>query len=305
MVPQVVVIGSFVRATVVETRRLPVRGESLLAKSVRTAHGGKGFNMALQVARLGNNALVLGTIGADSAGCECLALMKREGISTEWIRRITGQPTATGVVIRDIAGSNLIAVYPGVSMALTRADVDRMPLPHVQGSVMLAQLEVPFDTALYAIERAHSTGITTILNPAPARDLRDTDLGTVDYLTPNETEARVCAGYEPDDVTVSHDVIARRLLDTGCRNVVITTGAEGCEYYGSDGSMHVPAYPVTVVDTTGAGDAFNGALAVAVAYGCERLYALRFASAAAALCCTVLDTIDAFAFRDNVERMLE
>jgi ribokinase len=332
MVTHVVIVGSFVYATFVETPRLPVRGESLLATRMRRTPGGKGFNMALQVSRLGGEAMFLTTLGPDEGGDVCLAALEKEKISTRWVLRDPEKPTAAGVVIHDPAGDNLIAVCPGASLSLTPADVDRLPIPNSSessGWVVLAQLEVPLETALKAMERGRAAGALTILNPAPACDLRDLDLSTVDFLTPNETEARVCAGLAPDDLAVPLEEVAGILGGTGCGNVVITTGEAGSEFYrtGEPGTgradaaegdtrgrgaaarrihdrEHIAPFPVDAVDTTGAGDAFNAALAIALGEGWECRRALRFASAAAALCCTVPETIDAFADRDAVDRLL-
>jgi ribokinase len=167
---------------------------------------------------------------------------------------------------------------------------------------VLAQLEIPLETALHAAQVGHRRGCTVILNPAPACDLRSYDLSMIDVLTPNETEARVCLGLQPDDPTDDAE-IARRLLALGCGVVIITLGARGCLMVSAAGATHLPAFPIpAVVDSNGAGDSFNAALASALIDGETLADAAKFANCVAGLCCTRWDTVPSYFTRVEVEQ---
>lgn len=299
----VFILGSYAKALVMTTDRLPQAGETLIGYDFRQTWGGKGSDMAVQAARLGAAVCFSGVVGDDAFGQEFTSLMRQEGINIDALTLSSEQPTGAGLIIKDKQARNLIVVDMGANQRFTPALVDRA-LPQLeQSKVVLAQLEIPLETALYGLQHAKELGKITILNPAPARDLRGLDLSAVDYLTPNETEARVALGLAPDDARSNRE-IASQLLETGCQYVVMTLGEAGSAIFSVDYSEAIPPCRVEVVDSNGAGDSFNAALAVALDEGQPISEALRFANAAAALCCTGWETVPSYRQREEVDAFL-
>jgi len=299
----VVVIGSYAKALVITANRIPGEGETVLGTNYRETFGGKGSDMAVQAARLGAVVAYIGVVGDDNFGREFIALMHQEGINTDGLRTSPDKPTGVGFIVKDTQGRNCIVVDMGANALLGHADIDAANASIRNAKVVLAQLEIPLETALYGLRQAKAAGATTILNPAPAVDLSHLDLRTVDILTPNQTEARIAAGLPPDAV-VSNEQVARRLLATGCGAVVMTLGHAGVQIFTSEDDLRVPPYPVKVIDSNGAGDSFNAGLATALAEGQSLASAVRFANAVAALCCTRWETVPSYHRRADVEAFL-
>jgi ribokinase len=248
-----VVVGSINMDLVVRCPRLPRPGETVFASSFQTVPGGKGANQAVAIARLGGKVVLGGCLGNDDFGVRLREYLESVGVDTSGCRRVVH---ATGIasIWVDEGGQNSICVVPGANSLVTPAlveDIDGRLGP------TLCQLEVPLDAVERALETAKGS---RILNPAPARDPSDELLSKVDVLTPNEHEAKSLAGVAPTDEESCKEA-ASRLRDRGCGAVVITLGERGCYYSGPEGEFFVESIPVTAVDTTGAGDAFNGALA--------------------------------------------
>jgi ribokinase len=299
----IVVIGSYAKALVITAERIPGRGETLLGSDYRETWGGKGSDMAVQAARLGAAVAYVGVVGDDAHGREFRELMAGEGVDVSGLRVDPGKPTGVGIIIKDTAGHNAIVVDMAANALFGRADVEAAAPLLAGARVALAQLEIPLDTALHGLARAKAAGATTILNPAPARDLRAADLSSVDIVTPNETEARIVAGLAPDaDVPLSD--IAAVLLGRGCRAVVMTLGEAGARLFTRDGETAIAPCPVEVVDSNGAGDSFNAGLAVALSEGRPLAEAARFANAVAGLCCTRWETVPSYHRRDEVDAFL-
>jgi ribokinase len=230
--------------------------------------------------------------------------MHEEGVNTELLNVREELATGAGFIIKDKNGRNVITIDIGANQLFSPADVDRALARMNEQSVVLIQLEIPLETALHAARQGRIAGSTVILNPAPAHDLRPFDLAGVKYLTPNETEARVCLGLAPDDPTPDVD-IARRLLALGCSTVIMTLGERGCLIVDAERAMAVPAYAFpNVVDSNGAGDSFNAALATALVEGQALEPAVRFANAVAGLCCTRWDTVPSYHTRAEVDAYL-
>lgn len=300
----IVIFGSYAKALVMTAARIPTAGETLLGWNYRETFGGKGSDMAVQAARLGSAIDYLGVVGDDAFGQEFRGLMKSEGVGTDGLRVTTSRPTGVGFIVKDEAGRNVIVVDMGANALFEPADIDRAAPIIGRARVALAQLEIPLTTALYGLAAAKAAGARTILNPAPAQNLRKVDLSAVDVLTPNETEARVALGLDPTDPTPNAE-IAARLRETGCGAVVMTLGAEGVFGLGPDGAFSVPPFRVKVVDSNGAGDSFNAALAVGLEEGLPLPLAARFAAATAALCCTRWETVPSYHTRSDVDRFLD
>jgi len=302
--PEIVLIGSYLVALVMDVDRIPLKGETLLARNFREAYGGKGSDMAVQAARLNTPVRFVGCVGDDDFGRAFIKLMRDEGVNIDLLQQRSKLATGAGFIIKSTDGSNIITVDIGANQLFSPTDVDLAVLAMQPPSVVLIQLEIPLETALHAARRGHEQGCTVILNPAPAYDLRGQDLSNVDLLTPNETEARVCLGLDPSDPT-DDVVIARRLLNLGCRMVVMTLGERGSLIVSRDDVTHVPAFDyANIVDSNGAGDSFNAALATGLIEGMSIPEAARFANAVAGLCCTRWDTVPSYHTRQEVEAFL-
>ena len=299
----VFIIGSYAKALVMTTERIPLAGETLIGDDFRQTFGGKGSDMAVQAARLGADVTYSGVIGDDAFGHEFQALMKEEGINTQALRVTKELATGAGLIIKDKHAKNVIVVDMGANKLYSKEDVfEAKPLMN-DCEVALAQLEIPLETALYGMKIAKSLGKKTVFNPAPARDLRDLDLSDVDYLTPNETEARVALGLEPD-ADITDREVADKLLETGCKYVVMTLGEHGSAVFSKDSTQIVKPCEVDVVDSNGAGDSFNAGLSVALAEGKPIEEAVLFANATAALCCKDWETVPSYKYRKEVDEFL-
>ncbi|PRX11312.1 UNVERIFIED_ORG: ribokinase [Martelella mediterranea] len=299
----VLVLGSYAKALVMTADRIPLAGETLLGRDFRQTFGGKGSDMAVQIARLGCPVEFAGVVGNDVFGNEFIDLMKEEGIGIAALRVTEEKPTGAGLIIKDNAARNVIVVDMGANELFSPDDVDHALEITQATDIALAQLEIPLETALYGLKKAVDGGAHTILNPAPAQNLVGKDLSMVDVLTPNETEARVALGLSPDDPTPNEE-IARRLMETGCRAVVMTLGEDGVFGATAEGTFTIPAFRVNHVDSNGAGDSFNAALSVGLSEGKTLKDAARFAAAVAALCCTRWETVPSYHTRDEVEAFL-
>ncbi|MDU4698206.1 MAG: ribokinase [Paenibacillus sp.] len=285
-IPKVAVIGSLNMDIVVETRQIPQTGETVLGDRVRFIPGGKGANQAVAAARLGADTSMIGAVGADAFGDQLLAALRQDGVDIGGVKQLPD--AATGVASIYVAdGDNRIVVVSGANDQVTPADIDLHADKLEQADIVLLQLEIPVETVLYAARIAKSLGKTVILNPAPARELPDELYGYMDYMTPNLTELGRYAGMEPAATRDFLRLAMSRLKDLGATQIVTTLGANGSAYLDEAGEVRtVPGHPVSVVDTTGAGDCFNAALATALAQGQSLEEAMRFASLASALAVT-------------------
>ncbi|GAA1708229.1 ribokinase [Isoptericola hypogeus] len=294
------VVGSYAKALVMTVDRLPAPGETLIGREYRETFGGKGSDMAVQAARLGAEVAYVGAVGDDEHGAEFRALLAAEGVDGSRVTVDPTAPTGVGFIVKDTAGRNLIVVDKGANDRLTSDVLDTSADALRDADVVLTQLEIPLDSARHALRVARAAGVTTVLNPAPAVDLRGVDLSMVDVLTPNEHEALVALGLPVGDATPVEE-LGRRLLALGPRTVVITRGGEGVSVIDDSGATWVPPVLVDVVDSNGAGDAFNAALAVALGDGEDVVAAARFANVVAALCCEHWETVPSYRTRDVVE----
>ena len=288
MKPSLVVIGSANMDLVVRSAHIAVPGETVLGGAFRQIPGGKGANQAVAAARLGAAVTFVGRVGNDLFGEALRAGLQAEGIDTTYLQTDPTEPTGVALIGVDAQGQNAITVASGANFQVNTSDIDQA-LPAIrQASAILLQLEIPRETVLYVAQQAHSAGIPIILNPAPASrtdPLPDSLLAQIDVLTPNEYEAAALLGleYHKDSDWAA---IADLLLAKGVKAAVITLGKEGCIVANATGSHHIPALPVTAVDTTAAGDCFTGALAIALAEGRSLEESARFAAQVAAISVT-------------------
>ena len=296
---KVTVVGSYIVALTMDTERLPIEGETVHGHNYQITHGGKGSNMVVSAARLGAEAAFVGKIGRDAFGEQFLALLAREHVSQEGVMYSEEKPTAAGFIVCDSRGNNAIVIDMGPNAELSPNDVAAHADLIQQSDVIVSPLEIPLRTALAAARVASSHGVKCILNPAPASDLRGEDLSCCFALTPNETEARVCMGLSPND-NVSDDELARELLKLGCEHVMLTRGAAGVVWASRHGVHSFPAAKVQVLDTVGAGDAFNAGLAVGLSEGSQVVDAIALGIAAASVSTEKRQTIASYPFRDAV-----
>lgn len=299
--PRVVVVGSSNTDMVVRLPVLPAPGETVLGGDFYQAAGGKGANQAVAAARLGAEVRLVARVGDDSLGREAVRRFQAEGILTDAV--VVDREAASGValIMVDSRGENMIAVASGANSRLTPADVEAVA-EHLPGSVVLVQLEIPMEAVEHAVSMASRAGARVILNPAPARPLPDPLLQRVSILTPNEGELAVLAGRPVHDPETAR-LAAASLLERGVKTVIVTLGAQGALLVDSGGSRLEPARRVEAVDTTAAGDAFNGALAWALAGGATLAEAVRLANRAASISVTRPGAQPSLATRRELEEL--
>jgi ribokinase len=285
--PKVVVVGSFMMDLVIKAERRPQKGETLVGQEFGMFIGGKGSNQAIAAARLGAEVTMIGRLGTDLFGDTFMSSLAQEKIDTRFIVRDAEVGTGVGTPVIDAEGDNSIIIVPRANMRLSVADVERAESAIAAADVLLLQLEVPIEASQRAAEIARTGGAKVILNPAPARELPDGFLAQVDILTPNEVETEFLSGVKVSDTTGAERA-ARILLGKGVSAVILTLGDRGALLLTPDVTKLIPAYKVNVVDTTAAGDAFCGALAMGLARGEKIEDAVAFANAAGALAVTVL-----------------
>jgi ribokinase len=279
---RIVVVGSSNTDMVIRVPRIPRPGETILGGTFSMAPGGKGANQAVSAARAGGRVTFIARVGDDIFGRQALLNFKADGIDTRFVSSEASAPS--GVALINVAddGENAISVASGANARLTPEDIGRAAAAFDGADIVLNQLEIPIPAVRAALGMAKKRGIPVILNPAPACPLGDEILGLVSILTPNESEAEILTG-----IKIASEQAARRaaaaLRARGPGLVVITLAEKGCYAAADEFEGAVPAFPVRPVDTTAAGDVFNGALAVALAEQRPLPAALRFASAAAAL----------------------
>ena len=283
--PDVTVVGSANLDFVVPVERLPAPGETVLGGNLTIAHGGKGANQALAASRAGAAVAFIAKLGRDGHGGEIRRHLLASGLSLGAVLDDPEAPSGVAFILVEQGGRNQIVVAAGSNLRLSPRDLEPFVSLIRGGRVLLTQLETPVNTVAAALRQARQGHVVTILNPAPARPLPDDLYPLVDYVTPNETEASALSGIRVTDVS-SAPAAARYFLARGCRGAVITLGAAGAVLGTPEGCWHFPACPVTAVDSTAAGDAFNGALAARLARGARLEDAVRWANAAGALACT-------------------
>jgi ribokinase len=296
----VTIVGSYIAAQVIDTDRIPSEGETVMGRNYRVTHGGKGSNMACCASRLGARSRFIGKVGRDSLGNDFVQLLERERVGAEGVLYSDALSTAVGLIVCGPGGSSIIVIDVGANGDFQPADVAAQAHIIETSDVVLSPLEIPLDTALAAAAMARNRGIPAILNPAPAMDLRGTDLHAVFALTPNESEARICLGLAPGGAAPIED-LARALLDLGPQNAIVTLGAEGAIWACGRGLRRIPALAVAVLDTVGAGDAFNAGLAVGLSEHWEIEEAIAFGIAAASLSTRKRETIESYPYRQEVD----
>ncbi len=299
----IVVIGSSNTDMIVQTPHMPKPGETILGGTFNTAAGGKGANQAVSCARAGGRVTFVARVGKDMFGDQALQGFRTDGINVDHVGQDPSSPSGVALIIVDEQGENCIAVASGANGNLSVADVEAAQAAVNSAGIVLMQLEVPIETVEAGARMARTQGAQVILNPAPAQTLSDALLQNVSILTPNETEAEMLTGIAVQDEAGAR-AAAEALITKGVDAVIITLGRAGAYVHAPDFQGMVPGFEVEPVDTTAAGDTFNGALAVGLAEGMSLQQAVRFAHAAAALSVTKLGAQPSAPDRKTIDQFL-
>ena len=299
---KILVVGSSNTDLVIQTDHLPVPGETILGGNFFMSPGGKGANQAVAVARLGGDTAFVGKIGTDLFGKQSCELFKKYGIDTTYLYHDEQTPSGVALITVDKNAENCIAVASGANMKLTPTDLKNAIKAIDEAEVILVQLEIPLDTVEYVVKVGKEKHKKVVLNPAPAQKLSDELLKGLYLITPNETEAELLTGQKVAD-EASAKKAAQIFLEKGVENVIITLGSKGSFLYNNKESLLVPAFKVKAVDTTAAGDIYNGALCVRIAEGAEWKDAIVFASKAAAISVTRAGAQASVPTRKEVEEL--
>ncbi|GAB3943390.1 ribokinase [Spirosoma harenae] len=287
MPSQILVVGSSNTDMVVKTVKLPAPGETVLGGTFLMNPGGKGANQAVAAARLGGQVLFVAKVGNDLFGQQAVAGFQTEGIDVDYVVTDNSYPSGVALINVDDSGENCITVAPGANANLQPSETDKAIQAVSADSIVLLQLEIPLDTVEYVVRQAAGRGLRVILNPAPAPTATlPADLFPHLFLiTPNETEAELLTGIRVTDLSTAEQA-AQKLHKLGVSNVVITLGSKGAYLSTETQSEFIPTNPVNAVDTTAAGDCFNGALAVALSENQSLSTAIAFACKAASISVT-------------------
>ena len=285
--------------------RLPNLGETVLGSGFRSGPGGKGSNQTIAARRAGANVALLAKLGADQFGDQARELYAAEGVDTRYLITTADHPTGTAFIyVHPDSGANAIIVNPGAAGEITCAEIDAHKNVIIDAGIFMTQLETPLTVTQHALAIAKQHQVTTILNPAPATPLADEIYSSIDYFTPNESEASALSGQpvtNPQQATTA----AAFFLEKGVKTVIITLGEQGAVACSASEKFHLPAFKLgKVVDTTGAGDAFCGGLAAALAENQPLPDAVRFGCATAGLSVLKPGCATAMPTRDTIEKAL-
>jgi ribokinase len=297
--PGIIVIGSSNTDMVIKTQKLPAPGETILGGTFLMNPGGKGANQAVAAARLGGKVTFITKRGNDLFGNQAVGLLMREGIDTQYIIKDNDLPSGVALITVDSAGENSIVVAPGSNGNLLQEDIPSSVFGSGSYDILLLQLEIPISTVEYSAVTAMQNNTKVILNPAPACQLPDNLLKHTWLITPNETEAEIISGVKITDIpsAESASVIIRK---RGVKNVIITLGETGAYVKSDEYTGLIPGIKVTPVDTTAAGDVFNGALAVAISEGEGLKEAVIFANKAASISVTRMGAQASVPYRNEI-----
>jgi ribokinase len=282
---RIAVIGSSNTDMVIKTTRLPAPGETILGGDFFMNAGGKGANQAVAAARLNGNVTLIAKIGNDVFGREAKQVFETDHINTDFLTIDPAHPSGVALITVDAYAENCIVVAPGANSYLNNKDIDAARNEILRSKLILMQLEIPIETVEYVANIAFEAGIKIILNPAPAGKISDELLSRLYMITPNETEAELLSGITVLDID-SAERAARNLYHRGVKVVIITLGSKGALLFTGNEAILIPAPEVDALDTTAAGDVFNGAIAVAISEGMNLEEAVNFACKAASISVT-------------------
>jgi len=298
----IIVVGSVNMDLVVRAKRMPKEGESLIGSGFTMVPGGKGANQAVATARLGSTTHFVGRVGNDMFGTRLRDGLSSCGVDTDHLLVDHG-PSGVAMIILNESGQNSIVVAPGANAQCRPEDLRPIAGLFETADFLLLQLEISLETTEAALDMAHAAGLRSVLDAGPAQKVSMDLLRKADIVSPNETEAFALTGIEVNDVTSARKA-AKKLLDCGAATVVMKLGEQGALVMTDGLEEHVPAFSADAVDTTAAGDAFTGALAVALADGADLVEAVRFANAAGALAVSCLGAQPSMPTREAVEQFI-
>ncbi len=296
---KIVVVGSSNTDLVIKTDRIPEAGETVLGGHFMMAAGGKGANQAVAAQRLGSDVTFVASVGDDLFGKNAVEGYAREKMNTDFISVKAGVPSGVASIFVDANAENVIVVAPGANSELGKAEIDAAESEIAAADFVLMQLEIPMDTVEYVAEKAFEAGTRLVLNPAPAAKLSDGLLSKLWLITPNRTEAQLITGLQVNNEEEAA-AAAEALRAKGVRNVVITLGSKGAYVLSENFKGLIPANPVKAVDTTAAGDTFNGALCVALSEGRSFQDSCRFAAKASAIAVTRMGAQPSIPYRMEI-----
>lgn len=296
---KIIVIGSSNVDMVVRTSHLPAPGETILGGEFFMNQGGKGANQAVAIKRLGGNLIFMAKLGNDVLGRQSVGYFKKEGIDTRYIALDEDSASGVALISVDDHAENSIVVASGANMLLNEQDVDKMLEEMCEGDILLMQLEIPLQTVEYAARKAFGKGVKVVLNPAPARSLPKELFRHLYMVTPNRIEAEMLTGIKiANDADV--EKVAEEICAMGVKNVIITLGSKGCLIREEGISYRIDAFKVAPVDTTAAGDTFNGALCVGLSEGMDLKQAAVMASKASSIAVTRMGAQSSIPYREEL-----
>lgn len=296
---KIIVIGSSNVDMVVRTSHLPAPGETILGGEFFMNQGGKGANQAVAIKRLGGNLIFMAKLGNDVLGRQSVGYFKKEGIDTRYIALDEDSASGVALISVDDHAENSIVVASGANMLLNEQDVDKMLEKMCEGDILLMQLEIPLQTVEYAARKAFGKGVKVVLNPAPARSLPKELFRHLYMVTPNRIEAEMLTGIKiANDADV--EKVAEEICAMGVKNVIITLGSKGCLIREEGVSYRIDAFKVAPVDTTAAGDTFNGALCVGLSEGMDLKQAAVMASKASSIAVTRMGAQSSIPYREEL-----
>lgn len=297
---KIVVVGSCNTDMVIKSNKLPVPGETVLGGSFMMNSGGKGANQAVAIARLNGSVTFIAKTGNDIFGHQSLELYNKENINTEYIFSDSENPSGVALITVDSHGENCIVVASGANMSLSTSDIDSAKSEIESADFLLMQLEIPLETVEYAAKIASQKGVKVILNPAPAQFLPTSLLENIYIITPNKSEAEMLSGIKVEDIE-SAKRAADQISEKGVDIVIITLGSQGALIKDRESYLKVDAVKVDAVDTTAAGDVFNGALTLALAESKSIEEAVKFACKAASVTVTRMGAQSSIPYRHEID----
>ena len=303
--PTILVVGSINMDLVVRVAQMPGPGETISGDGLTMSPGGKGANQAVAAARAGTNCIMLARVGDDPFGHELRGVLANDGIYCDSVMVTPDVPTGAAMIMVDKLGENSIVISGGANMALSPDDIFSRAELFAQADLVVLQLEIPLPTVRAAMDLARRHSCRIVLDPSPVPGPLPNELLAVDVITPNTIEAEQITGIQAAEERADRQV-ASQLIERGARAAVLKTGARGSLVVSADGEIaRVPPYRVDIVDTTGAGDAFTGNLAAAIARGESPAAAAKIANAAGALACTKFGAQAAIPTWDEIRMLME
>lgn len=302
------ILGIYVADLAFFGKSIPVAGETVLGENYVIGPGGKGSNQAVASAKAGSKTYFISKIGDDQFGRMARKIYEEAGVDYSKVIISSEHSTgAAGILVDQQSGKNAINVVPGAAGALTKDDIDQAADVIKNSQVFLTQLEAPKEVVFHALKIAKENNVITVLNPAPAASIDKEIFPLIDYFTPNETEASFYVNHEVEDEEGAKKA-SDKLLQLGIKNIIITLGEKGAFFANNTESFHVPVSHLNnpVVDTTGAGDAFNGGFAVALTENKKHNIkdAIKFASATGGLSTTKIGTANSMPSREEIDKLL-